>query len=241
MKTLFLKTSALVLFIICTSCVGDMFNSVTGNNNVTTQKRITGGEPFTQIKASNGLDVYITQSENQSVVVEADENLQDIIITEVKDGVLYIYTEKNIWKAASRKIDVSLKDISSITATSGSDVYTTSKLTTSSINVSATSGASLKLDLDATNIVASATSGADIDLQGISTSLNASATSGADINCYELKSKNVQASVTSGADIDVYVEENLVASATSGGDIDYKGNPSQVNKSSNSGGSISQK
>ena len=71
-----------------------------GGNVVTTERSISSD--FDQIKVSEGLDVYITQTNEVSVNVEADENLQDIILTEVENGILRIHTAENIRSASSR-------------------------------------------------------------------------------------------------------------------------------------------
>ena len=239
MKTIISKLTIIVLtVIIFTSCAVDMLNRVTGNKNVVTQERKINDD-FTSIKVSTGLDLYITQSNNVSLRVEADENLHDIIITEIKNGVLKVYSEKNIWKAKSRKVYVSVKDLEDLSATSGSDVYTENTLKMSNLNVTTTSGADAKITVNAENITTSSTSGSDIKIMGTAVNHTANATSGSSINSFGLKSQNVIAKVTSGANIDVYASESIDAVATSGGDIDYKGNPRQVNKKSTSGGSIS--
>jgi hypothetical protein len=215
-----------------------MLNRVSGNKNVVTQDRKINDD-FTSIKVSTGLDLYISQSNNVSLRVEADENLHDIIITEISNGVLKVYSEKNIWKAKARSVYVSVKDLEEISATSGSDVYTENTLRVGNLRVMTTSGADARMTVNAENITTSSTSGSDIKLMGTAVNHTAKATSGSSIKSYGLKSQNVIAKVTSGANIDVYATESIDAVATSGGDIDYKGNPRQVNKKSTSGGSIS--
>ena len=54
------------------------FQSVSGNGNVVTVNR-TITEPFTAIKAKTGLEVIVKQGEDKKVVIEADDNLHDII------------------------------------------------------------------------------------------------------------------------------------------------------------------
>jgi hypothetical protein len=241
MKTLITKLSIVFFIAItCASCSIDMFNKVTGDRNVVTENRNLSAD-FTRIKASNGLDVYITQENKNTVVVEADENLQDIIITEVENGILKIYSEKNIWRAKSKKVYVSIKTLTSLTATSGSDVYSKGTINADEISISATSGADVKINVDAKNVETSTTSGSDIRISGTADNHAAKATSGSSIKAYDLVSKNVIAKVTSGADIDIYASEIIEAKASSGGDIDYKGNPKKVNKKSSSGGSVSKK
>ena len=236
-KTLF---SILFLATILSSCNVNMFNRVNGNRNVVTEDRNLK-EDFTKIKVSTGLDLYISQGSKTDITVEADENLQDIIITEINDGVLKIYSEKNIWKAKARKVYVTVETLEGITATSGSDVYTKETIKVNDIKISATSGADIRMSLNANSVSSSATSGSDIEISGVANNHSSSATSGASIDAYDLKSKIVSVKVSSGADINIYASESINARASSGGDIDFKGNPKQVTKKSSSGGDISAK
>jgi hypothetical protein len=236
-------TKILTLLFVATlfsSCAVDMFNKVSGNRNVVTENRDTK-EDFTKIRVSNGLELHLFQGSKNKISVEADENLQEIIITEVKDGVLKIYAEKNIWKSKARKVYVTFKSLESLTATSGSDVYTKETIKVDNIKISTTSGADINISIDANSIETSATSGSDLEVSGTANNHITKATSGASIEAYQLRSKNVTAKVTSGADINVYASESLNAKATSGGDIDFRGNPKNVDKKESSGGDISAK
>src|SRR5690606_10735824 len=100
-----------------------------------------------EIKVSNGLDVYLTQDTNESLSIQADENLHDIIVTTVENNVLSIYTTENINYAASRKVMVSFSDISKIKATSGSDVYSTNTIKADALDLSTTSGSDMELEI----------------------------------------------------------------------------------------------
>lgn len=241
MKTITRKLlSILFLATLLSSCNVNMFNRINGNQNVITETRKVN-EDFTKIKVSTGLDLYIIQGSTPKIVVEADENLQDIILTEINDGVLKIYSDINIWKAKARKVYVTLETLEAVTATSGSDVYTKETIKVNDIAVKATSGADIRMSLDANSVTSNATSGSDIEISGVANNHVASATSGASIDAYELRSKNVTVRVSSGADINIYASESIAAKATSGGDIDFKGSPENVTKKSSSGGSISAK
>jgi hypothetical protein len=236
-------TKLLTLLFIATlfsSCNVNMFNGITGNKNVVSENRNTK-EDFSKIKVSTGLDLYLTQGASSKITVEADENLQDIIITEINNGVLKIYSEKNIWKAKARKVYVTVKNLEELSATSGANVYAKETIEINNITISSTSGAMIQFSLDANSVETNATSGSNIKVSGSTENHTSSATSGASIDAYELRSNNVTVSVTSGADINIYASETIDARATSGGGIDFKGNPKKVSKTSNSGGSISAK
>lgn len=238
MKTMKKIFALVLLAVITTSCMIDGFNRINGNRNVTEETRKIADD-FTMIKASNGLDVYITEGKNVSVVVEADENLQDIIKTEVRKGVLRIYSEKNIWRAKSRKIYVTTPPIEGVIATSGSDVFSENTLTGDTFKAKASSGADMKLRLSVNALSSSSSSGSDLTLIGKANSYTASASSGSSTDSYQLKAGDVTVRASSGADINVYASKSIEARASSGGDIDFKGSPKTINKKSSSGGSVS--
>ena len=221
-----------------TSCGVDLFNGVVGNKNIVTTERTPEGT-FSGIKASTGIDVYIRQGNKNSITVKADENLHDLIKTEVTDGILNIYTDKNIWKAKAKKVYVTLENLTLLKATSGSDVRSENLLNTNEISINATSGAAIYLEVAAESVASSATSGASLKITGTTTNHASSATSGSSIDAFELRSANAIAKATSGASIHIYASKKIEAKATSGADIAYKGSPALVNKDTSSGGSVS--
>jgi len=234
MKTLLKISAVLFLFISTTSCT---FNGVKGNGDVITKNRKISND-FTKIKVSRGLDVYITKNSKVSLVVEADENLHDLIKTEVKNGTLIITSEKNIWRAKSKKIHLSVENLNEILVSSGAEVYSENTLDYDDLKVTATSGSEATLRLNVNNLVSKSSSGADIKLSGKAIDFDVSASSGSDILAYNLEAKNIIAKASSGSDIKVFATGSFDGTATSGADIRYKGKPKIVQKNSNSGGSI---
>jgi len=229
-----------ILFIaaIFTSCGSNMFNGVVGNRNIVTIERTIKAD-FTGIKVSTGIDLFIRQGSTNAITVEADENLHDLIITEVKEGILKIYTDKNIWKSKARKVYVTIENLTLLKASSGSNVKSESVINTNEIYIDASSGASIDIEVVAKSAVTEASSGSDVKIKGTTINHTARASSGSSINAYKLKSTNANASASSGASINIYASKNMDAKASSGGAIDYTGNPTKINKEASSGGSIS--
>ncbi|WP_242093160.1 head GIN domain-containing protein [Aestuariivivens sediminicola] len=213
---------------------------VRGNGDVVMKERIVH-ENFTTIKATEGLDVYLTQGTDESIVIEADENLHDLILTDIEDGVLKIHTKENIGYSKAKKVLVSFRDISQIISTSGSDVYSTNTINADNLNLRSTSGSDMKLDVNTSTLHCEATSGSDLKLSGKTNTLIAEATSGSDIKAGELFAESSEVKATSGADITINTSKQLTARASSGGDINYYGNPERVDKKDSSSGSIRKK
>ena len=229
------KISVVFLLFLTTSCF--FMDGVKGDRNVVTQDRNISSN-FDAIHASHGIDVKLTMSSNVSLTLEADENLHDIIRTDVKDGVLRIYSEKNIYSAEKRTVYVTAKEINEVKATSGSSVTSENTIKAGDFIVRTTSGANVNLQLDTESTSSSATSGSNIRLSGKTQKLTASSTSGANLKAKDFEAKVCEARATSGSVMSVYATQELDASATSGGNIRCSGDPEIVKKNSSSGGSI---
>lgn len=237
MKTTIKFITVLFLIITTTSC---FIEGVRGNRNVVTENRKITSD-FDAIKVSQGIDVYLTTGGKTFVSLEADENLHELIITEVKDGELHIYSEKNIRSSKARKVYVTTPTIHRIVTTSGADVISENTIKSDELKISATSGSNVTLQLNVEELTCTTTSGAYAKLEGKATNSTVKATSGSDIKAQELETKICIAKATSGASIYINAMGSLEAKATSGGHIKYIGNPKKIQKTHNSGGSISHK
>ena len=238
MKALTKITAMLLLLISTTSCFVDGFTGIKGNRNVVSEDR-TISDNFDEIKVQQGIQLFITQDNTTKIKIEADENIIDLLITEVKDNELKIYFEKNVNKAKSRNVYLTANEISKIRTSSGAMIKTENTLETNTLELDSSSGSSIKVTVNASEIISSSSSGSNIHVYGKTKSFSASASSGSSIDADKLETINTTAKVSSGANIDVNVSGKLVAKASSGGSIDYEGNPTEVNKDTSSGGSVS--
>ena len=225
-----------LLLISTTSCMFDGFG-IRGNGNVETEDRKITSD-FSAVKVSQGINLFITQGNDTDLSVEADENIIDLLVTEVQGDVLKIYFDKNVSRA-TRNVYLTSNKFSNIKSTSGASVKSEGTIKTKSITLRSSSGSDIKLNLNAQDVSCSASSGSDIDVKGIAVTFDGDASSGSHIDAEDLKAETSKVDVSSGASIDVYASKEITAHASSGGDIDYYGSPEVVNKSKSSGGSIS--
>lgn len=235
MTTLAKITIALIVTFITSSCVLDVNwgSGVRGNGDVVKDKRVVEDD-FTVVSASEGLDVFVSQGSDFEIVVEADENVIDLIGTDVKNGKLKVHAIENIGRA-TKKIYVTLPKVTALSASSGADLTSRGVIKVDNISLDASSGADLNVELNADEVEADTSSGADIRLSGEGNLLYAGASSGSDIKAQDFLVKICHANASSGADIKVNVSESLVADASSGADIRYTGEASVQKKKSVSG------
>jgi len=226
---------AVVVALLFSSC---NMETVDGNGNVTQQKRTVSGE-FTSVTASSGLDVYIEQGVNRSVVVDADDNLQQHIKVEVSGTELKISSDVNIGSSDSKKITVVLPEITGIEANSGSAVKGKTVLKTDKVKLNANSAGVLEVTVIAKDVVCETSSSGTVKLLGSTDNLDAEASSGSTLNAGELKTTNADTEASSGASLIVSPAESLSADASSGASIQYTTTPKKIDTKSNSGGSVS--
>lgn len=209
-------------------------------NEKDTGKRDRKTEPFHGIKVSTGIDLYLTQGNAEKITVEADEDIIDNLKTEVHDGILQIYMEKNFnWRwNVERKVYVTFRKLDMLTANSGSDVESQGLLQVKNLKIDASSGSDIELEINADRLTVSTSSGSDTDLKGTAGYMEASSSSGSDLNAEDLKTKVCEVSASSGSDATVYVTERIKARASSGADIRYHGNPPVKDINESSGGDI---
>tara|TARA_R110002094_G_scaffold217954_1_gene189227 strand:- start:182 stop:904 length:723 start_codon:yes stop_codon:yes gene_type:complete len=237
MKTL--KIVLLLAAVFSMSACHFDFNQTSGNGNVATEERNLTSD-FDKVHGSAGIDVYLTEGNENKIVVEADENLLGLISTEVVGGKLKIGVVRgeNIGRAKAKKVHVTYKSLTAISASSGADVIGNSVVKSDILTLESSSGADLEVDIIAREVYADVSSGADLKIAGRALKLVAEASSGSDLKAKELEVKVCKASASSGGGITVNVLDEIDGRASSGGDIRYYGNPTAVKTKDGASGSV---
>ncbi|MDN3724108.1 head GIN domain-containing protein [Aequorivita sp. SDUM287046] len=223
--------------IVLSACHLNIKTGEKGNGKVVTQEREVTAD-FNEVRGSAGLDVYLTQGNENKIVVEADENLLQFIETDIENGKLHVTTSENIGKSKSKKVYVTFKELEAVEASSGADVTGNSVIKSQKLMLKSSSGGELEVEIFAQEVSARTSSGAELQVSGKATSLHADASSGSELDAKELLVLNCNAEASSGAQVTVNVQEKLETNASSGGEINYYGNPISVNSNKSHSGSV---
>jgi hypothetical protein len=221
-----------VFALSATSCIGH-----TGNGKVVTEERSVSG--FDAISVNNGIELLVSQDTFEKVVVEADENIQKILRTEVKDGKLKIFLDENVFHAKKMKVYVTVKQLKALEASSGAEVKSGNQIKAENLKIQASSGSEVTMEINCSQVLLDTSSGSDMKISGITQSLKAGSSSGSDLNASKLVAEKGDVSASSGSDLEVNVTKELKANASSGSDIAVRGNPAIRDTNSSSGGDVS--
>jgi len=236
MKNLKYFTIVVVLIAISTAACGQFRKTVYGDGDVVRKERKAGD--FSGVKVSTGIDVYLSQGNSMSITVQADENLHEYILTEVRNGILNVYTDANIRRAEMKRVYVTMKDINYLITSSAGDIIGETPVRTDDLKLNASSAGDIKIEVYADNVEINISSSGDMTLTGEADMLEGDLSSAGDLNAYNFKVREADLGVSSAGDADIYVTERLRARASSAGDINYKGNPKYVDVHSSSAGGI---
>jgi hypothetical protein len=194
----FPKTNVMSKILLSVFCMAVSLFSFAQNktiNDPNAQSRTAAG--FHAVKISHGIDLYITQGNEEAVAVSASStNYRDKIKTEVENGVLKIYLENEngfSWSSGNHKLKayVSFKMLDELTASGGSDVFFESEIAVEKLNINLSGGSDLKRG--------------SVKINDLVTDI-----------C------DVQAS--GGSDTHITVNKELNINASGGSDVYYKGN-----------------
>eukprot|EP01132_Coremiostelium_polycephalum_P014900 gene14900-18051_t len=198
---------------------------------------------FNEIVVSSGIDLYLTQAGSENIKLVGDEELIQNIEVEKKGNTLSIkykegMTWRRVFKGKSAKAYVSFKNLNSLVASGGSDVFTQNEIKSDKLNLRASGGSDLKLKVTVRDLDLRASGGSDVNLSGSATNMQISSSGGSDINAFDLIAENAKVTSSGGSDANVHVTKALEATASGGSDIHYKGDPSVRNNSPKYSGSV---
>lgn len=216
---------------------------IKGNGKMTTQTRNVSNYDLVALLGS--MNVELISGSEGKIKVEAEENLQEYILTTVEDGKLEISVEKGHSLSPSRnhriKVTVPFETLDAITLTGSGDIYSKDEIRAENFKVQMTGSGDISLPLTAKNVKAGITGSGDISLRGSARDFDCKVTGSGDISAFDFKSERVNATVTGSGDIQVYASEEIRATVPGSGDIEYKGNPKKENFKTMGSGVISKK
>jgi len=242
MKKLFLLPIASGILIMCSVSLFAQDKTVINDKNAA-PRNVKG---FHAIKVENGIDLYLSYGDEAAAVSASEIKYRDKIKTEVENGVLKIWYDKDLsnqiifTNVRNLRAYVSYKNLDMLTASAGSDVLVDGTIKGNSLVMKISSGSDFKGNVDVNELTVEQSSGSDIKIAGKANKASIEASSGSDFNGFNLITDVCNAMCSSGSDIEITVNKELNAKASSGSDIRYKGNP-QVTKTKSSGGSINKK
>ena len=197
------------------------WETINGNGRVVIKNRLVSD--YQKISLEGSMDIIIDQNGQEGVTVETDENIENLVITEVNDGNLKITIKKNtIVKPTKMIVHVSCKTLNKISASGSGDIKTKSTIKGNDFAVSHSGSGDLQLSLTVKKLDINSIGSGDFELEGSADYFTYTGSGSGDVLAGDLKCPG--ASVTTAGSGDVLLKKGTKAavSATGSGGVSYE-------------------
>lgn len=213
-----LQLLSLFLVLALSSCKNTTVNMgngayVKGNGIITTESREVKTD-FFGVQAQGFVNVYLIKGTSQHIEIVAEENLHEHIITKVKNGVLLLSTEGNIRTSKEIRINVTYKELNTITSSGSTNVYVESELSDNKITLTASGASNIvtsSIYTEHTNIKSSGSANIKINSFVNSKNVNLDGSGASNINTQSIESVNLLLSTSGSSRINI---KNTLANKT---------------------------
>lgn len=226
----------LSLFVLTESCTQNRgWNAVKGEGPIV--EKTLQLDDFQGVALSISGDVFLTQGAQQSVRIAAQQNVIDLIETEVNGGVWKIKTRENINRHEPIKIYITIPSLN-YAYISGSGKMTTQNTFTGGeqLKVGISGSGDLQISADARAVDAHISGSGDIELTGSTTDISMHISGSGDIEADDMTSQNGNVHISGSGNCKLHTTKALEVHVSGSGDVYYKGSPTVDSRISGSGG-----
>lgn len=194
-----------------------------GNGQVVRETRDLAN--FSAIDVGGAFEVYLTQGPF-SVEIEADENLMAVIVTEVKNGRLHIYTDgRGINRAEKLNLYLSLPELKGLDLSGATEVVAQSTFTTPFLQIDVSGAAQLSLDLAVEELHFESSGAAEATLQGSATKALIGMSGASELKAAAMTNQLMEVHQSGASEAHVHCVGDIQASLSGGSDLRCSGNP----------------
>lgn len=223
MKRISLILVSAVLFFSCIN-----INGITGSGNIVTEKR--NAEHFNGIKVSGSIDIEVRNGNVSFAEVEADDNIQSYIITEVKDGIFTARFKSNTsFTNTHAKVYVTALSLQKISVSGSGTVTSVDTIkNNSTVEFNISGSGDIKVYTDAPSIKAHIGGSGNIVLKGRTKNFDGTIQGSGDLKCHDLLAENAIVEIMGSGTAHVFSSVSINAKTRGSGDIFYSGNPAST-------------
>ena len=192
---------------------------VQGSGNRKTETRDLPS--FKAIDIEGAFDFEVTCQKPLSLALEGDDNILPLVQADVRDGVLYLRTEKDFRSRQGIMVKITIPNLERIKA-AGAGKFQISDLKNDKFAVESTGATALTASGETRSVEIRNSGAGKIDTEN-------------------LHAQKAKVEISGAASVDVYASEQLDANVSGVGHVSYSGHPKTVNKNVSGLGVVSAK
>jgi hypothetical protein len=241
-KSLLVMMSVCVMIFVSTSLMAQKWQKVHGEGPAVKQDR--NGGTFNEIHTHGSFNVEITDGATNSVQVEAQQNLQEYIEVENRNGELHIRnkTRYNIQSDHDITVYVTAPSLKGIYLSGSGNLKSTNQLNGSDkFEINSQGSGNVNVDVETSDLKASIAGSGNITLKGTTSELEGRIAGSGNIKAREMQSANTSVQISGSGNAEVVATQKLNTNIAGSGDVKYWGDASVDSKVRGSGSVSRQK
>lgn len=199
---------------------------VQGTGNV--QKKTLNVAAFHGIVVEGSMDVVLTKGDVQSVMIEAQANIAELVTTNVRNGVWIIETEKGYSTDKDFVVRITAPSIDVVKVDGSGDVTCNGEFTVGEMKLAIAGSGNISMNFTASRTEADIAGSGDLKLSGTTGVLKVDLAGSGDVNAKALRAGKADVDVMGSGDVTIYASESLDATIAGSGDIAFAGRPGKV-------------
>lgn len=197
---------------------------IEGQGELLTEKRDISG--FDSIELDMSARIILSQEEEYSLMIEAQQNILDVITTRVDDNELEIdIREACVSYSEPVTIFISMPNIRGLEVNSSGKIISKRSINTEKIYIELDGSGDIYLELRAEKVKAEIDGSGEIELGGNTRDLSVEIDGSGEFYGLNLKSNEADVDISGSGNCTVYVLRKLNAEIDGSGDLRYKGEP----------------
>jgi hypothetical protein len=183
-------------------------------------------EAFTELEVDVNADVLVRMGETPSLTISAQENLLDIITTEVTSQRLTIEADPCVSSAYPIKIDVVTNALNSVHINGSADVTILDEIYADEVDIKINGSGNVTADVFTNDLSIKINGSGDVMLSGAAESAGIGINGSGDVKAMDLQAYEANVKVNGSGNTRINVLNSLRVNVKGSGDVKYSGNPS---------------
>jgi hypothetical protein len=240
-KRFFITLSILVIAsFLLSACSLPFIDVVRGSGNITTETRQVSG--FDEVQLDGAGRLVITQSETESLEIQAEDNILPELTADVSGGILVLGYQEKFWQKTvipTKEIQYTLTvtDLRKLTF-NGAGVLEMDALDTSSLEIVINGAGQVKIgNLIADSLSVQISGTGNVELAGEVTNQSINIDGAGNVRAGDLRTSITHIKVNGLGNSTVWATETLTVAINGGGSLNYYGSPN-VNQDIHGAGDI---
>ena len=212
--------SAVMVMFLLSSC---NFDCMEGRGNLKSETRVM--KSFTKIRLGVDAKVIITRDSVQSVRVEAQPNILEVLETEVSGSWLDISVHGCITDHKPVTVYITMPNVEAIDVNGSGTIETQGNFSPDRIELTINGSGTIKASLSANEVYSDIRGSGNINLFGSARKFKIDIAGSGDVNAQDMPSESCEVSVKGSGNCRVFAIAKLDVDVAGSGNVYYKGKP----------------